>query len=136
VQARSGFAFGNAVSVCSDCYFLLVSNVTSTPQDDAREIARSIYRPFIDRLDFNEHRTLSKDMEALVATPGWSHLIDVIGGDVLAAGEMIVLTGEFDVRAAGVAAGCDRVLSFPQFVIDTFIERNRMEAAAQENKET
>lgn len=75
-------------------------------------------------------------MEALLATPGWSHLIDVIGGDVLATGEMFVLTGEFDVRAAGVAAGCDRVLSFPQFVIDTFIERDRMEAIVQDPKET
>lgn len=108
-----------------------MTTATSTNGADPRSIARSAYKVYLNRLTFEEHRQLANSMRDLVATPGWAVLVDLIGGDFTAFAETVVLTGDFDERGAGIAAGYDRVLSFPQLAIDTFNERDRMEAAAQ-----
>lgn len=87
-----------------------------------------MYKVYLAELSFDEHRTLAKAMEELVGTAGWGAIVDVIGGDFMAFAETAVLTGEFDERGAGIATGFDRVLSFPQLVMDTFTERDRKEA--------
>jgi microsomal dipeptidase-like Zn-dependent dipeptidase len=102
---------------------------------DPREIARSAYKVYFAGLTFDEHRTLAKHMEELVATAGWEAIVDVIGGDFTAFAETVVLTGDFDERGAGIATGFDRVLSFPQLVMDTFNERDRMEAVLASTQE-
>lgn len=62
-------------------------------------------------------------MEELQKHPGWARLQDVIGGDFTAFAEVAVLTGNFDPRNAGIAAGTKRVLDFPEYVTDAYAQR-------------
>lgn len=112
-----------------------MSYVTSKDANDPREIARSAYKVFLAGLTFDEHRTLTKAMLELIVTEGWIAITDIIGGDFTAFAETVVLTGDFDERGAGIATGYDRVLSFPQLVIDTFQVRDRTEAVMAQTQE-
>ncbi len=83
----------------------------------------SVYAPYLDSLSQEEHRSLKLDMEELLASQGWAQLESVIGGNFTAYAESVVLTGEFDARRVGTAAGEKRVLSFPEYVIAAYDQR-------------
>lgn len=105
--------------------FDLVMNGTSHLPSDVVELT---YGPILLKLAFEDLRALQGKMEELLLTPGFQELAKYFGQESDFVKTQAIQTGELDKHMAGIMAGYERIIRFPQLVCRIYEEVDAQKA--------
>lgn len=83
---------------------------------------KATYAAHLEAMDFLDLRDLASQMASLVECPGWRVLERRFNQEGSLVADLAIQTGEIDKHMAGVIAGYQRIIRFPQIVKEVYEE--------------